>query len=118
MKINKAEFGEAFLCNYDDGPEKRQEQMDAAIADARAKLPEGMVFEIRAKRYPIDGGYMSDYGTGHITREQMAADWGIAWYVGFEGYRTPAEPLVMHSPHEGIPGDEYNSYILLARLEA
>ena len=117
MNVNKAEFGEAFLCNYDAGHKERQEAMDAAIADARRKLPKGMVFEIRAKTYPIEGGYTSVYNNLHISREEMAAEWGIAWYVGFEEYRTPAEPLLLNAPHEGTY-DELGGFVLLARLEA
>jgi hypothetical protein len=117
MNTNKAEFGEAFLCNYDAGRKKRQEAMDAAIADARLKLPKGMVFEIRAKIYPIEGGYKSFYGRQHISRDEMATNWGIAWYLGFEEFRTPAEPLILNAPHEGTY-DVLGGFVLLARLEA
>jgi hypothetical protein len=117
MSINKAEFGKAFHCHYDAGHEEKQKTMHRAIADARRKLPKGMVFEIRAKMYPIEGGYTSVYKKLHISREEMAADWGIAWYLGFEEFRTPAEPLCIYAPHEG-KYDVLGGFVLVARLEA
>jgi hypothetical protein len=116
MRVNRAEFGEVFPCNYDAGYEKRQEVMQAAIADARLKLTAGMVFEIRAKMYPEEG-YTTPFQRSQVTREEMAADWGIAWYLGFEEFRTPTEPLCIYAPHEGTY-DELGGFILLARLEA
>ncbi len=98
-----------FPCDYDAGEAVRKETMDAAIADAKMKLPKGTVFEVRAKPYPVN-------------QREMASDWGMCWYVvpkqpnGFEHLETQTEPLVEHPLREGewIPE---GGYVLLARVK-
>jgi hypothetical protein len=118
------EFGECFPCDYDAGENERKKAMSLAIEGARHKLPKGMVFEIRAKIYPITQGYKGDYGRRYITRREMAKNWGIAWYVrpkqpnGFEHYETPTEPLVQYNRTDKGKHEKLGGYILLARIKA
>jgi hypothetical protein len=116
------ELFKEFPIDYDRGDEARRDILRAVIADAKKNLPEGTVFEVRAKLYPADGGKSTDFGTKHMTRRDMAKDWGMCWYVvpkqpkGFEHLETATEPLVEHLPDEG-EWDPVGGYVLLARVK-
>lgn len=119
------EFGEAFPVDYDLGEDERMAAFSAAVADARAQLPKGTVFEVRAKNYPKDGGVVNDFGRTptYNSRRDMAKTWGIAWYhtpEPPEGFprRMSYSPLVTCSDTSKGEVKYEGGYVLLARMEA
>lgn len=117
------EFGETFPVDYDLGEDERRRMFDIAVADAKANLPEGAVFEVRAKNYPKAGGIAKGFGRTIKSRRDMAKAWGIAWYhtpeppQGFPR-RMSHNPLVTCSDTSKGEVKYEGGYVLLARMEA
>ena len=117
-----SDYFQKHQCHYDLGHHERSKIMDQAILHARKSLPKDSVFEVRAPLIPEESSPAHDRHFPHITREQEAADWGIASYMvpkqpkGFEQYETATEPLFVKDIDEGeviIAG----GYILVARIK-
>ena len=124
--MQQEEHGVAFPCNYNGGHSKRQKTMNLAVFDAKKTVPKGTVFEVRAKVLPKD--CLQDYCRVKRTIDEIAKDWGIAWYFvpnikqpdGLEECGQPptaTEPLFQNDVDEG-EFQEFGGYILLARIEA
>lgn len=114
-----------FPCDHDDGKAIRQNTMNLAIADARSKLPKGVVFEVLAHEYPKEDGRMIGLFSDrrYISRREMAELWGIFWRcvpkqpAGFEYLEIPATPLMQLDVDEGET-TLLGGSVLLARIEA
>jgi len=125
--IYPEEKGVAFPVNYDDGHDERQKTMSLAIFDAKKNLPEGSVFEIRAKSMPKAINFPDDYGRLDRTKDEMAKNWGIAWYhvpkveqpEGFESIADLSTEIGPLFESDVDKGKEYKlgGYILLARIK-
>jgi hypothetical protein len=79
--LTDREYGAYFPVAYSAPIADRERHVNFAILSARATLPVGTVFEIRAKTPP--------------STEEEDANWGIAWYHAPKGsiYATLTEPL-------------------------
>ena len=97
----KDRLGRFFRIDYDLGEEVRQAALNAVVADARANLPEGVVFEVRRCENPKEEGVVNEFGRTIKPRSYMAENWGIGWH------RKPEDP-------------EYPEVadVLIARMEA
>jgi hypothetical protein len=121
------EMGVAISVNHNDGHKERQKIMNLAIFDATKTLPKGTVFEVRAKVLPEACLQGVDFCRVTRTKDEMAKDWGIAWYyvpkviqpAGFESLpdlSTKTEPLFENDVDDGELID-VGEYLLLARIK-
>jgi hypothetical protein len=119
------EHGEAIDVDYDEGPVARAKAMRFAVlaAEKSPHIPNGAVYEIRAKEIPKEGRAF-DYGRVKRSRRQQAVDWGIAWYYvppapdGFnDEYRRgfANDPLFVNTPETPVL-PALGGYLLLARI--
>lgn len=109
-----AERGQPFAVHF-DSPDK-EKVVDMAIEQAMSLLPPQTAFDIRAKQRPAIT--KTHYGRGRVkTRDEMAAEWGIAWYTHAamqSDYR--AYPLMERVPIYEAVEDRLGGYLLIDRM--
>lgn len=118
------ELGNEFPVRYDAPIETVEATINAAIADAEAMLPPGVVYEIRGKVKPntnYDNYGRGDPGETNADRlARRTADWGLAWYW------TAAEPNRLYGgmlqdplfrrPLVDAEEHEFGGFVVIARL--
>lgn len=121
------ESGRAFPCDFRMPTEEKQKILSLVISDAHHSLPEGQVFEIRAKVAPSDSS-LWEFGRYRPSYEEQCEKWGIAWYhlpatenipkrfaEQYKGLKQ--EPLFLLAPNEGEV-QELGGYILIGRMKS
>lgn len=115
------EQGEQIRVHYDNA-EAIEAAINTCIANAQKALPPQTVYEIRGKIRPEDPINQERLQRKRRTREELAKNWGVAWYwtspepQDFGHYGgMKQEPLFRH-PVWTAELAPYGGYIVIARL--